>query len=469
MFYQSNKPRIKCVTIHNFVKENPNNIFGEYVNFQYIANSQFGEVYSCTHNKTQTQRCMKVYNKCCMSGSSHNKFEEEIEIVSTIDHPHIIKVFEFYQDDNNYYLITEYLNGGDLFDYVKKTSDFNEKIVCMIIEQILSALYYLHKHKIVHRDLKPENIMLSRPDDPTSLKIIDFGTSKRVDHGAKISSPIGTRYYMAPEMLKADYDHKVDIWACGVIMYILLVGYPPFNGHNDNEIWHNIMTKPVVFYYEDWQNKTPGAINLLMLMLNKDPEQRISVPATFMHNWFKRHFDRTMPLNSKEVLGKLKVLDTSSKLERAIRVYLLHIHDIKQEEDRLKQVFKASDKNHDGMLDLDEINELCIKTNIFLNIRQYIEFSDVNCDGKVNYSEFLMTAIDFKKKTNEKMLLDIFTSIDLNTDGFISKSEAIRFFNLDPKDKFIDVLFDEVDANKDNGISLREFLNHLDTLYGNCG
>lgn len=467
MFYVSNKEKIKCVTIQNFIKENPNNIFSEYSDFKHIANCQFGELYLCTHKQTNAKRCMKVYNKESMRDSPHNKFEEEIEIVSAIDHPHVMKVFEFYQDNMNYYLIIEYLKGGDLFDFVKKTNEFTEEIVCTIIEQILSALYYLHKHKIVHRDLKPENIMLSRPGDITSLKIIDFGTSKRVEPGIQISSPIGTRYYMAPEMLRAEYDFKVDVWSCGVIMYILLVGYPPFNGHNDNEIMMNIIKKPVVFYYEDWKDKTPGAINLLMQMLDKDPMRRIDIQHIFLHNWFKRHFNRSVPINTRSALSKLEVLDTSTKLEKAIRIYLLHVHDIKHEEEKLIKVFKSMDKNNDGVLDVHELTDICIKNSYFLDVKQYMEAADVNNDGLINYSEFLMTALNYKMRTTKAMLLDIFNVIDANNDGYISKCEAIRFFNLDPKDKFIDVLFDEVDINKDLRISLDEFLQHLDKLVCN--
>lgn len=109
----------------------------------------------------------------------------------------------------------------------------SEKTTFIIMEQILSAVHYLHKHNIVHRDLKPENLLLAKKDDPSVIKLIDFGTSKRFREGDVFKVPLGTCYYVAPEVIRRQYDHKADIWSCGIIMYILMCGYPPFNGSSD--------------------------------------------------------------------------------------------------------------------------------------------------------------------------------------------------------------------------------------------
>lgn len=459
------KKRIKFVTTKNFIRQNPENLFDDYKFVSHIANGQFGEVYKVKHIKTGQMRCIKVYDKNKIKQSDHNTFEMEIGILTGIDHPNIFKMYEFYQNKEAYYLVTEFLEGKDLFDYITNCVNFTEKTVCVIMEQILSAILYLHKHNIIHRDLKPENIVLAKAGDINSLKLIDFGTCKRLENNVKLQAPLGTRYYMAPEMLLGYYDFKVDVWACGVIMYILMVGYPPFNGNNDTEISQNIVNNPVTFFQGDWENKTPGSINLLMKILTKNPDERIGIDDIFEHNWFKRNFEEIdLEIIPANILSKLKILNGASKLEKAIRIYLVYLFDLREEEKRLMQFFKQADKNHDGMLDFNEIIDICILSNYFLDGKAYLEFADLNEDGKVNYSEFLMTSLDFKKLTNRQLFLDLFKIMDLNNDGYISKSEAIRFFNLNPNSNYIDDLFQEVDTNNDNRLSLDEFVNHLESI-----
>ena len=146
-------------------------------------------------------------------------------------------------DINKYYIITEMLDGGELFEFITNQGTFSETDAAIRMKQILQGVNYLHSQYIVHRDLKPENIMLiSKPNSVKkySLKIIDFGTAIQIRPGQKINKFIGTSYYISPEVLAENYNEKCDVWSCGVIMYILLCGYPPFNGSSNVDIFHNI-------------------------------------------------------------------------------------------------------------------------------------------------------------------------------------------------------------------------------------
>lgn len=154
----------------------------------------------------------------------------EVSVLKSIDHPNIIKLFELYQDDTNYYLITEHCQGGELFERIKSAENFSEKEAADYMKQILSAVYYCHERQIVHRDLKPENLLFDQKKQNANIKVIDFGTSRKFDPTKKLTKRLGTPYYIAPEVLKKNYDEKCDVWSCGVILYILLCGYPPFNG-----------------------------------------------------------------------------------------------------------------------------------------------------------------------------------------------------------------------------------------------
>jgi calcium-dependent protein kinase len=141
-----------------------------------------------------------------------------------------------------------YCSGGELFEKIQKSSKFTEKQAAAYIKQLLSAIVYLHHRNIVHRDLKAENILFDIPGEESNLKLIDFGISSEFVAGKKMTDPLGTPYYIAPEVLLENYDEKCDVWSCGVILYILLCGYPPFNGETDDEIFANVQKGEFQFH-----------------------------------------------------------------------------------------------------------------------------------------------------------------------------------------------------------------------------
>ena len=169
-----------------------------------------------------------------------------------IDHPSIIKLYEVFEDSRYVYLIMEECTGGELFDRIyeriTKKNLYTEKEAALIFKQYMSAICHCHSLNVCHRDLKPENLLLLNESEDSHLKVIDFGLSKifnEVNH--KMSTKVGTAYYVSPEVLCGDYDEKCDIWSAGVILYILLTGEPPFNGTNDNEIYKRISKKKFSF------------------------------------------------------------------------------------------------------------------------------------------------------------------------------------------------------------------------------
>ena len=175
-----------------------------------------------------------------------------------------MNIFEIFEDSKKYYIITEMLDGGELFEFITNQGTFSETDAAILMKQILQGVNYLHSQYIVHRDLKPENTMLiSKPNSVKqySLKIIDFGTAIQIRPGQKINKFIGTSYYIAPEVLAENYNEKCDVWSCGVIMYILLCGYPPFNGsvfkRTDKIIWRrrckDINNKNIQYIRSRWK------------------------------------------------------------------------------------------------------------------------------------------------------------------------------------------------------------------------
>ena len=215
----------------------------DYKKVKFLGEGSFASVYSVENKITGEIRAMKIINK-----SASCSIEDEKEIINEInnlrilDHPNILKIFEFYSNKESYSIVTELCSGGELFQEIIDKGPFNEKYSAYVMYQIFSAINYCHGMKIVHRDLKPENILIVERDKNgmPRIKIADFGTSRMFEKGAVQRKLVGSSYYIAPEVLKKHYDEKCDIWSCGVIMYILLSGRPPFAGDNDREIMDKV-------------------------------------------------------------------------------------------------------------------------------------------------------------------------------------------------------------------------------------
>ena len=257
-------PKMK-VSKENLIKISTEPVANYYSIVKDLGHGSYGQVKKVKHKQLNEIRAMKITNK----KSDSSKYE--IEILRKISHPNITNIFEIFADSKKYYVIMEFLEGGELFEAITSIGSFTEASACKVMKQILSAVYYLHSNRIVHRDLKPENIMLTqKPKNGNyQIKLIDFGTAKIFKPGKKMNKFIGTSYYIAPEVLKERYDEKCDVWSCGVILFILLCGYPPFNGNTNVDIFHAIQNQNPIFGGEEWEDITSEAKELIKLMLKK--------------------------------------------------------------------------------------------------------------------------------------------------------------------------------------------------------
>jgi calcium-dependent protein kinase len=202
-----------------------------------LGEGGYGKVYSCIHKETGSERVVKVIEKFLLNDDDMKMIVDETNILRSLDHPNIVKMHEFFEDINRFYIITEISKGGELFDEIIRRKQFTENDAAIIMKHIFHCVNYCHTNHIVHRDLKPENIMLEENKDFSQIKIIDFGFSRHFESDEIIHEKKGTPYYIAPEVINGQYNEKCDIWSCGVILYIILSGNPPFNGKNNKEIF----------------------------------------------------------------------------------------------------------------------------------------------------------------------------------------------------------------------------------------
>ena len=312
----------------NFVKQHSTKLNMDYKIIKKLGAGAFSEVFLVQNRITGTYECAKVLELSALSTFADEDIMNEIRTLADMDHPNIMKIKGYYQTANHLYIISEYLSGGELFDRIIEVHNFSEAQAAKLIEQVLSAVVYLHKHNIIHRDLKPENIVFESKDKDSLIKIIDFGTSRKVKKDEKLKSRLGTAYYIAPEVLGMCYDSKCDVWSCGVILYVLLFGIPPFNGKTDDEIFEKI--KKGVFKFPDNGPKVSDeAKRLVMRMLTKGPDMRPSGDDLLRDPWFEKMKDKSnVEGNNQLAISSLRQFKVKYEFQRAIMLYFVNFFDI---------------------------------------------------------------------------------------------------------------------------------------------
>ena len=213
-------------------------------------------------------------------------------------HRNVVRLVDVFEDREYVHLVTDLCRGGELFDrIVDKSSEdngtpcFAEGSAARITSQVLAALSYMHENGIAHRDIKPENILFETPEDDSAVKVIDFGLSRKHCAGREppMSTVVGTPYYIAPEVLRKKYDKSCDLWSVGVIAHILLCGYPPFNGTNNDRTHRCVLRGKYYFPQEDWGNVSAEATDFIARMLRADPKKRMTLEQALNHPWIVKH------------------------------------------------------------------------------------------------------------------------------------------------------------------------------------
>jgi calcium-dependent protein kinase len=453
------------VSASDFVSKKVGKIRDHYRIGKVLGSGAFGEVRLCLHKDTQTQRAVKVLRKNLLDEKEMDMLKNEISILKNMDHPNIVKMYEFLEDEKRIYIVTEICKGGELFDEILNRAKFDEKDGAVVMKQLLSAINYCHKKRIVHRDLKPENMLLEQDKDLEKLKIVDFGTSLSFDPDRALDEKLGTAYYIAPEVIKKNYNEKCDLWSCGVIMYILLSGEPPFNDPKaDNEA---IMKKVEKGKYDIskgvWKTISKEAKDLIKKLLTFKPDDRISAEEALQHPWihdFKVEVDTDAATNA---LGNLKNFRGEHKLKVATSSYIGSQLISKSEKEKIGKIFKALDSNGDGKLSKEEImngyEEHFGKLLDENEVDELFNTVDTDKNGYIEYSEFIVASMSSKKNMSEEKLTAAFKLFDTDGNGTISADELKHVLSSSNKisDAAIDEILNQADENKDGEINFEEF------------
>ena len=461
------------VDYKTFIKGKPySELSKEYKQGIDIGEGGFGKVKTIIHKKTGQLRAVK----CIKKSKEFNL--DEIENLMLLNHPNILKLYEyFYDEKENIYIITEYIRGEELFNKIQQVHRFNEEEAAIIIKSVLQAITYCHSRGIIHRDLKPENILIptgSSKIDYTLLKIIDFGASVLKKDDGKISFRFGTPYYIAPEVLQESYNEKCDVWSIGVILYLLLVGQAPFDGEDDGAICQKIVSEEVNYNIKRIKELSSESVDLMKKLLEKNPDKRISSKEALEHIWIKKYAPHTKVNRafSRKIYKNLSNFCEQSQLSDAVVTFITNYLMNDDELKLLKKLFFELDVKGVGVITKDELftgMDECFDKKV---TREEVDkiFSNIDYDnnGTISFDEFVKAAIDKKKLLTDEKLRAAFSLFDRNGDGDIEAKELKEVIGDGDENNIEDnvwlKMIEEVDLDGNGVIDFEEFKTMMTKL-----
>jgi len=327
----------------------------------------------------------------------------------------------------------------------------------------------LHASFVCHRDLKLENFLLRDrgPIETCIVKIVDFGTACRFVPGHPMTSREGTVFYIAPEVLQGSYDELCDIWSCGVVMYIMLSGYPPFNGSTDAEVIESVHAGSLQFHKEFWAHVSGNAKDLIKWQLQYNPRHRCSAPQVLGHVWIRDQAPAAsqQPLQCEQI-SKMRHFCQQNHLKKAaLRVVARELEE--EQLQNLKETFQSLDKNGDGKVTFEELESgVASLSEQHFNLKELMNGLDMDSSGSIDYTEFLAAALTKRQFTQERACWTAFHAFDHDGSGTIDRAELAQVLQTTGVSEAVGSeaiarVIAECDVDNDGQISFEEFLSMM--------
>lgn len=420
----------------------------------------------------------------------------EVEIYLTLDHPHIAALRDVYETDSEIALLTECCEGGELYARLSNAGTYKEADAVEATRQMLLAVGYLHAHNIVHRDLKLENFLYESSDNKASLKLIDFGFAKVWDPTTLMMASCGSIAYVSPDVLKGSgYTSKCDLWSLGVIVFMLLAGYPPFHG-SEKDIRANIMNAKVDWSHKSrWKNVSSTAVDFVKALLLKEPAQRLDAKAALSHPWLAFTLEKQAPILGKEALRSLRRYADASRVRRAV-LQLLAQELAPDETKELRAMFLDLDRTGEGTIRLAELKEAIrgareaasptawpmsptspmsplglaspktpaslLRSSKSDVIDRLFHVIDSNSDEQIYYSDFLAATMDVRSQLRQEAVRAAFHRLDADSSGTISAEDLRKVIGETFEGVDVELLVREADFAGKGEVGYNDFVRVLE-------
>lgn len=396
---------------------------GIHEDFEFIkilGHGQYGTVREAIKS-SQPSRHFAIKSIAKKKISKHRLLlKRELQILSVVDHPNIIRLYETYEDELYLHLVMELCTGGDVWERLITKGFFSEIEASNIMRKILAAVNYLHSKNIIHRDLKADNF-LYESQNSDEIKICDFGMSIIADGVTRLNSMAGTPFYLAPEVFKGSYTKSCDIWSLGVFMYFILIGKQPFKGENLQSIYEKSSKGFAVLNTSRLNLLSDDAKDLLKKMLNVIPSKRINLDNALVHPWITQSNHKQEKIPQSVFLSLCKYKAKSKLWQEAMKIVInnLSTTEIKS----LRDAFIAIDVSRSGFITAEEL-KIAMKTHGFNLASNEIDIIIENCSyiesGKINYSDFLVATLGKKIIMDQENLWNAFKMFQIEKNGKIS-------------------------------------------------
>ena len=286
------------------------------------------------------------------------------------------------------------------------TGHFIEVQAATLMKQIVMAIFYMHSNHVCHRDLKPENFLFGskEPIEKATLKIIDFGLSKKYHANQVLTAKAGTPYYVAPQVLAGKYDQSSDLLSIGVIMYVMLCGYPPFFSETDQEVLSKVRLGNFSFNAADWKNVSEDAKGLIRSLLKMNPKDRYTAEQALSHNWIQNKAPKALEADLQQgFVDNLRGFRSTNKLKKAA-LHVIASQLSEREIKKMRDIFRSLDKNGDGSVTMVELenaieNDKKLKEHLPSDLKEILEGFDADGSGQIDYAEFLAATLEKNSTT----------------------------------------------------------------------
>jgi len=446
-------------------------IAGAYIKSKYTIGKTLGKGDSCRvvvakDKSSKDKFALKILS--ALSRINGDLYQREQEMLKLLNHPNILKFVECHKDSRSFYIVTELSEGGELFDrIIDENYAITEKMAARYVKTMLLAIEHCHEKNIIHRDIKPENFVFKTKDPGSEMVLIDFGCAMQVERKTEYKELIGTPYYLSPELAAGDRYIRTgevlmssDLWAIGVITYVLMTGRPPFSGYSNAEIFRNITKQPLEFPRDV---KLPESFtNFCAAMLKKSPKRRMKVGDALKDPWVQGE-ESANKLIAGDLIKVLRQFNNQNKLKKAItKVLATNMGD--KSAKTMEEYFHLMDTDNNNKLSADELMLFLMdigytEVKAKEQAEAMIVASDGDKSGFIEFSEFASTWQRKLLSTNEEYIHSIFSVLDADGNGHIDCTELAKVLDLtnDGEEEKIKEIIKEIDKDEDGKINFEEF------------